>query len=137
MSVEAVRKTCLGFAGVTEQVQWGDKLVFKVGGRMFAVAALEPAAVWLSFKCSPESYVELLERPNIIPAPYLARAKWVALETRDAVLPSELAALLRNAHEQVAAKLPKGQRRKKRSRTRSPRKRKTHTQKAGRNGKTS
>ena len=52
---------------------------------MFAVASLEPAAVCLAFKCSDESFADLTERPNVIPAPYLARAKWIAMETREAV----------------------------------------------------
>jgi predicted DNA-binding protein (MmcQ/YjbR family) len=63
--------------------------------------------VCLSFKCSEESFAELTERPNIIPAPYLARASWVALETRDAIAKEELANLLRASYEMVVAKLPK------------------------------
>jgi predicted DNA-binding protein (MmcQ/YjbR family) len=34
---------------------------------------------------SPEDFEELIERPGIIPAPYSARATWVALETFDAM----------------------------------------------------
>ena len=83
MNIDWLRRTCLLFPHVTEQVQWGNDLVFKVGGRMFAVASLEPAAVCLAFKCSDESFADLTERPNVIPAPYLARAKWIAMETRD------------------------------------------------------
>lgn len=75
MDIECLRRHCLSLPHVTEQVQWGDNLVFKVGGKMFAVAPLEPAEVWLSFKCSDEEFAELIERPGIIPAPYLARAK--------------------------------------------------------------
>ena len=74
---------------------------------MFAVAPLEPAPVCLSFKCSEESFAELTERANIIPAPYLARAKWVALETSDALARGELAELLRASYDLVVAKLPK------------------------------
>ena len=74
---------------------------------MFAVTPLEPAPVCLSFKASPESFAELTERPNIIPAPYLARAQWVALQTRDALPPEELARLLRDSYDMVFAKLPK------------------------------
>ncbi len=74
---------------------------------MFAVTPLEPAPVYLSFKASPENFAELTERPHVIPAPYLARAQWVALETRDAVPRNELAGLLRESYELVAAKLPK------------------------------
>jgi len=107
MDVEWLRKVCLSLPHTAEQIQWGSDLLFKVHGKMFAVTPLEPAPVCLSFKCSDESFAELTERPNIIPAPYLARAKWVALETRDAISRDELAALLRSAYALVRAKLPK------------------------------
>jgi len=88
-------------------VQWGYDLVFKIGGKMYAVAPLEPAPVVLSFKCSPESFAELTERPGIIPAPYLARAQWVALQNEDALTAAELKRLLRQAYDSIFAKLPK------------------------------
>src|SRR5260370_18050648 len=107
MNVDWVRDMCLSLPGATEQVQWGNDLVFKVGGKMFAVTPLEPAPVCLSFKASPENFAELTERPNIIPAPYLARAQWVALQTRDALPAEELALLLRQSYDMVIAKLPR------------------------------
>jgi predicted DNA-binding protein (MmcQ/YjbR family) len=107
MNVDWLREVCLSFPGATEQIQWGSDLLFKVGGKMFAVAPLEPAPVCLSFKASQESFAELTERPNIIPAPYLARAQWVALQTRDALPTDELARLLRDSYDMVFAKLPK------------------------------
>jgi predicted DNA-binding protein (MmcQ/YjbR family) len=107
MDIEALRRLCLSFPGVTEQIQWGDDLLFKVGGKMFAATPLVPAPVCLSFKANPEKFFELTERQDIIPAPYLARAKWVALETRDAIPAAELAELLRESYEMVAAKLPR------------------------------
>jgi predicted DNA-binding protein (MmcQ/YjbR family) len=107
MDIEWLRKICLPLPGTTEQIQWGYDLLFKVGGKMFAVAPLEPAPVCLSFKCSDESFADLTERPGIIPAPYLARAKWVALETPEAISRSELAGLLRVSYESVFARLPK------------------------------
>lgn len=107
MNVDQLRELCLSFPGTTEQIQWGNDLLFKVGGKMFAVTPLEPAPVFLSFKASPENFAELTERPHIIPAPYLARAQWVALETKDAVPRNELTALLRESYDLVAAKLPK------------------------------
>jgi predicted DNA-binding protein (MmcQ/YjbR family) len=106
-SVESIRKLCLSFPRATEQVQWGYDLVFKIGGKMFAITPLEPARVFLTFKATDESFAELTERPNIIPAPYLARAKWVALENAGAVSPQELASLLRISYDLVLAKLPK------------------------------
>ncbi len=107
MDIDWLRKTCLGFPGVTEQIQWGNHLLFKVAGKMFAIASLEPAPVCLTFKCSDESFAELTERPKIIPAPYLARAKWAALETSDAVTRDELEELLHTSYQLVFAKLPK------------------------------
>ena len=107
MDAEWLRKICLSFPHATEQIQWGNDLLFKVHGKMFAVTPLEPAPVCLSFKCSDQAFAELTERPNIIPAPYLARAKWVALEKRDAIPREELAELLRISYELVLAKLPK------------------------------
>lgn len=74
---------------------------------MFAVTPLEPAPVWLSFKASPENFAELTERPNIIPAPYLARAQWIALEDKEALAPEELARLLRDSYDMIFARLPK------------------------------
>src|SRR4029079_17846367 len=86
MTRERLRIVCLKLPGTTEQIQWGADLVFKVGGRMFAVASTEPSAGHrLSFKCSDEGFAELLEQEGIVPAPYMARAKWVALETFDAL----------------------------------------------------
>jgi predicted DNA-binding protein (MmcQ/YjbR family) len=107
MDVDWLREVCLAFPGATEQIQWGNDLLFKVGGKMFAATPLEPAPVCLSFKASPENFAELTERPNIIPAPYLARAQWLALQSRDALPEAELAQLLRESYDLVAAKLPK------------------------------
>ena len=107
MNPEWIRGVCLQFPAVTEHMIWGNDLTFKVANKMFAHAALDPGLpVWLSFKASPENFYQLTERQNIVPAPYLARAQWVALETRDAVPPAELASLLREAYELVVAKLP-------------------------------
>ena len=106
MNADWVRKTCLAFPGAFEQVVWEGDLTFKVAGKMFAHTVLEVAPVWLSFKTSPENFAELTERAGIIPAPYLARAQWVALETRDALPLDELARLLRESYDLVVAKLP-------------------------------
>ena len=108
MSLNWIRTFCLALPSVTEDVKWEKDLVFSIGAKMFAVTCLEPAAVVLSFKCSPEGFAELVERPGIVPAPYLARAQWVALEDEDALTRRELEPLLRSAYELVRAKLPKG-----------------------------
>jgi predicted DNA-binding protein (MmcQ/YjbR family) len=107
MDIDWIRNLCLSFPQTTEQIQWGDDLVFKVAGKIHAVTVLNPAKIWLCFKVSPEKFAELTERSGIIPAPYLARAKWIALETKDALPSDELALLLRESYDMVVAKLPK------------------------------
>jgi len=107
MNLDQLRKLCLSFPGVTEQIQWDDDLLFKVGGKMFAVTPLVPAKLWISLKANPENFAELTERPGIIPAPYLARAKWISLETADALPDVEIAQLVRGSYELVLAKLPR------------------------------
>ncbi len=107
MNIDWVRKLCLSLPGATEQTVWEGDLTFKVAGKMFAHSVLEVAPVWLSFKCSPENFADLTERAGIIPAPYLARAQWIALETKDALPPDELTGLIRESYDLVVAKLPK------------------------------
>ena len=107
MNVEFIRAHCLTLPHATEHVQWGDDLVFKIAGKMFAGAPLSPARIALSFKCTPEEFAELVERPGVIPAPYMARAYWVALETHTALPPAEVKRRLTRSYDLVLAKLPK------------------------------
>jgi len=110
MSVESVRRMCRALPGVTEDVKWGNDLVFSVGGKMFAVVDLDPPHS-VAFKCTDESFGELIERAGIIPAPYLARAMWVQeKEFGEALDLRELQALLKTAYAIVVAKLPKSKR---------------------------
>lgn len=108
MDTESVRAYCLSLPHATENVQWGNDLVFKVAGKMFAVMALEgPAKYVMSFKCTEEKFNELIEEDGIDPAPYMARNKWVALERFSVLRDKELKALLRTSYDLVVAKLPK------------------------------
>jgi predicted DNA-binding protein (MmcQ/YjbR family) len=108
MDIEQVRAYCLSLPHVTENVQWGNDLLFKIGGKMFAVAGLDAASDHcLSFKCTPEKFAELVEQDGIVPAPYVARYHWVALQRFNVLGDKELKALLREAYDFVLAKLPK------------------------------
>ena len=108
MDIESVRKFCLSLPHVTEDVQWGSDLLFRIGNKMFAVIGLEPSSDHcMSMKCTPEKFAELIERDGIVPAPYVARYHWVALERFDALPAAELKALLSKAYELVRDKLPK------------------------------
>ena len=110
MTIETVRQICLGFAGVTEDMKWGNDLVFSVGRKMFAALDVEPPHS-LAFKCSPESFAELVERDGNIPAPYLARALWAQeQELGHSLDRRELERLLREAYDIVVARLPASKR---------------------------
>jgi predicted DNA-binding protein (MmcQ/YjbR family) len=113
MDAERLRAWLLALPNVAETMQWGDNLVYwigdkSIGGKMFALASLSPdhGAV-LSFAAGPEGFAELVEREGIFPAPYLARAHWVAVEQWDTLPQRELQALLTRAREIIYAKLPK------------------------------
>ena len=111
MDLESLRKYCLSLPHVTEKVQWHDDLLFCIGGKMFVIATLEDGyGQRVAFKCSDERFPELLEREGVKPAPYLARAKWVALERFDTLPPAELRQYVREAYDIILAKLPKKQR---------------------------
>ena len=107
MDIESVRAYCLSLPHVTEDVQWKSDLLFRIGGKMFAVVALEATSDHcMSFKCTPEKFAELTERPGIIPAPYVARYHWVALEDFQALPAKELKEQLKTAYQLVRDKLP-------------------------------
>jgi predicted DNA-binding protein (MmcQ/YjbR family) len=108
MDIESVRKFCLSLPHVTEDVQWESDLLFRIGNKMFAVVALDPTSDHrMSFKCTPETFAELTERDGIVPAPYVARYHWVALERFDVLPERELKELLKNAYRLILEKLPK------------------------------
>jgi predicted DNA-binding protein (MmcQ/YjbR family) len=107
MDIESIRRYCLQFPHATENVQWGATLCFKLDGKLFVVAALEPGPVRLSFKCTPESFVELCERPGVRPAPYMARAQWVGLEQLNFIPDAELRELIAESYRLVWERLPK------------------------------
>lgn len=107
MDFEAAKELCRTFPGCTEDVKWGADIVFSVGTRMFAVTASEAPATSMSFKVDDDRFLELTDRPGIVPAPYLARAKWVAVERVDALSDDEAAQLLRRSYQLVFARLTK------------------------------
>jgi len=108
MDLERIRAICRKLPGTTHDLQWGDDLLFRIGGKIYATSCLNPAfPARLSFKCTPEEFAELTERDGIVPAAYVARYKWVTLERWDALSDQEIERLIRNSYQLVRAKLPK------------------------------
>jgi predicted DNA-binding protein (MmcQ/YjbR family) len=107
MDFEAAKVLCRSFAGCTEDIKWGADIVFSVGEKMFAVTGSATPAEGMSFKVDDDRFLELTDRPGIIPAPYLARAKWVYVSSEAELSDQEAAELLRLSYELVLAKLTK------------------------------
>lgn len=107
MNIDSLRAFCLSLPHTTEKLQWGDHLLFCVGGKMYAVVSLEPSEYVISFKSSAERSAELVENEGIDPAPYLARAQWVAVRSLDLLRDTEWRELLTEARRLVYEKLPK------------------------------
>ena len=107
MTIETVRSICRALPAVTEDVKWGHDLCFCVAGKMFTVVSLEtPHSI--AFKCTAETFGELVERPGIIPAPYMARNMWVMeQELGESLARRELEPLINTSYALVVAKLPK------------------------------
>ncbi|MEK6285297.1 MAG: MmcQ/YjbR family DNA-binding protein [Acidobacteriota bacterium] len=104
MDIDSIRNYCLSLPHATEDIQWGNDLLFRISGKIFAGISLDPPHSF-SFKCTPEKFDELIELEGIIPAPYTARNKWVMLESLDALGDSEIKPLIKNSYEMIFAKL--------------------------------
>ncbi len=113
MDAETVRSYLLKLDHVEETMQWGNNLVFwvgdkAIGGKMFALVNLDgDGRAVMSFAAGPERFNELQENESVIPAPYMARIFWVAMERWDALPKNELFALLSAARDLTYKKLPK------------------------------
>ncbi len=115
----ATRRTPTGFEpqramsaalpAATEDVKWGADLVHSVGGKMFVVYLLDEQGVArsCSFKVDADRFLELTAVPGVVPAPYLARAKWVQVKAPHGLAAADLDTLIRRSHALVAAGLTK------------------------------
>lgn len=104
MDIETLQKICLKLPAVAEDVKWGNDLVFSVGGKMFCVASLEPPFT-CSFKVKDEEYDEMIVRDGFIPAPYMARAKWVLVNKPNILNKKEWEHFVKQSYDLVKAKL--------------------------------
>lgn len=113
LNLQPLVEFCRSLPHTVEDVKWGKDLVFSIrGGKMFCVFGMaeeEGAGAYtgMSFKVDDHRFLEMTDRPQFIPAPYMARARWVLLvETKDVTV-KELKDLVRRSHELYFEKLPK------------------------------
>lgn len=111
MDSERARKLLLSLPHAREALQWGDNLVFWVGdktagGKMFALMDLSlQNGLVIAFAAGPERAAMLLEHEGFRPAPYLARAHWVAAERWDVLRSNAWLPELTQAHAYVLGRM--------------------------------
>lgn len=106
MDIEWLRSLCLSFPGTSEDIKWGNDLCFLVAEKMFCVTNLEPP-LHIAFKVPDEEFEELSQRDGFIPAPYMARNKWVMVQQTSKVSKAEWKQFVENSYELIKSKLPK------------------------------
>jgi predicted DNA-binding protein (MmcQ/YjbR family) len=106
MNVENIRAICKKLPDVTEDVKWGADLCFLISEKMFCVSGLE-GPFGVSLKVTDEEFGAMSARPGIIPAPYVARYKWVMVQDPKALTKKEWEFYITQSYELVKSKLPK------------------------------
>lgn len=108
ITVAQLEALCSRWPGVTRDIKWGDNLVFSVGGKMFVMTHADGREGGrLAFKVADDRFLELTDQPGVVPAPYLARARWVSITEPARFTTVELQALLLDAYATVRTKLSK------------------------------
>ena len=105
-SFGALRRHASSLPGATRDIKWGADECYSVGGRMFAVFGIDNGReLGMSIKVEPERFLELTDIEGIVPAPYLARARWVKFERADALPAGDVKRLIARSHALIAGKL--------------------------------
>lgn len=104
MNPEDLERFCMNLPAVTEDVKWDNDLVFSVGGKMFCVTSLDPPFK-VSFKVPDHDFDEVSSRNGFMPAPYLARAKWVLVTQPEKLNQKEWMSFIKQSYELVKLKL--------------------------------
>ncbi len=110
MRLDRLRAFALSLPHATVVKQWGETLVFKIGGKMFMIVSLDgDTAEAIALKCSPADYDRLLDEVGgTRPASHnLYKSHWVTLEDPEALAETRLKAQVRAAYDLIRAALPK------------------------------
>lgn len=100
---------CASLKATTHVVQWGNADVWKVGGKVFAVAGWNDGKDAYTFKASEIAYEVLQDQPGIRPAPYLASRgmKWLQVYAEPGLSDEALKEHIVMSYDMVVAKLTK------------------------------
>lgn len=105
MTLDDYNAFCASLAATMHVVQWGGAHVWKIGGKVFAIAGWSDAeALAVTFKCSEMAFDVLREQPGCRPAPYLASRgmKWIQRQTDETMDDQALRDYLRESRRLVA-----------------------------------
>jgi predicted DNA-binding protein (MmcQ/YjbR family) len=106
MNIEDIQSICKKLKGVTEDIKWENHLCFNIGGKMFLITAPDNVPVSASFKVADEEFEELSSREGFIPAPYLARYKWVHVDDISRLGARQWEYYAKQSYRLVASRLP-------------------------------
>ena len=107
MHIEEIQTICKSLPAVTEDIKWEDHLCFNVGGKMFLVTSPDRLPPSASFKVPEEAFEALVSREGFMPAPYMARYKWVHLDDINRLPAREWEKYILGSYQLIANKLPK------------------------------
>lgn len=110
MTLDEYNDFCEALLATSRVVQWGGSHVWKVGGKVFAVAGWGDNDVFaVTFKVTPLSYEILAEQPGLRPAPYLASRgmKWIQHYAAPGLSDDDLKVYIETSHRLVADGLSK------------------------------
>lgn len=108
MDIEKLREYCISKKGVTEEFPFGaDTLVFKVGGKMFALTGLNED-LSINLKCDPELAIDLRERyPAVQPGYHMNKTHWNTVYINGSVSDKLVCEWIDHSYDEVVSKLPK------------------------------
>ncbi|MEY2561889.1 MAG: hypothetical protein QOH88_82 [Verrucomicrobiota bacterium] len=112
MNLESFREYCLKKPAATESTPFGpDNIVFKVGGKMFALAALDEVPPAANLKCDPDLALELRDRyEQVQPGYHMNKKHWNTV-VLDGVIPeNEIRKMIDHSYDLVVQSLPKAKR---------------------------
>ena len=111
MNIESYREYCLAKKGVTEDFPFDNEtLVFKVGGKMFALTGIEQFKS-INLKCDPERAVELREQyPGILPGYHMSKKHWNTVMMDGSVPMKLIIQMIDDSYNLVLSSLPKRER---------------------------
>ena len=112
MNLQSFYEFCLSKKGVTEHVPFDeDTLVFKVGGKMFALTSLlqwEKGTPNVNLKCDPDHSQELrAQYDDIQPGYHMSKIHWNTIAVNKSVSDKMIATLINHSYELVFKSLPK------------------------------